>query len=85
MAIHISLQRMQHGLDVTVAETVHLLRQQRRGMVQNEEQYAFIYRVLSDIVSEKQREERMKRRGGDDLRSTGVHNSPPSIRGSGYL
>ena len=76
LSIHISLERIKHGLEVTVAETVHLLRQQRRGMVQNEEQYAFIYRVLSDIVNERQREDRMRRRGGaDDIRASGLHAS----------
>lgn len=100
LAIHISLERLRHGLEVTVAETVHQLRQQRRGMVQNEDQYAFIYRVLADIVNEKQREERMKRRGGaDDIRASGMHasglhnsglhssgvHSPPSSHGSGFF
>eukprot|EP01127_Copromyxa_protea_P013121 TRINITY_DN3487_c0_g4_i1.p1 TRINITY_DN3487_c0_g4~~TRINITY_DN3487_c0_g4_i1.p1 ORF type:complete len:754 (-),score=114.66 TRINITY_DN3487_c0_g4_i1:342-2396(-) len=54
LAVHIALARELQGEKIDIKETVSRLRRQRIGMVQSAEQYMFIYKVLSDILKERE-------------------------------
>mmetsp|Transcript_7108 Transcript_7108/g.7796 ORF Transcript_7108/g.7796 Transcript_7108/m.7796 type:complete len:381 (+) Transcript_7108:9-1151(+) len=62
VAIHMLVHEAQRGAKIDVKDTVLHLRSQRVGMVQNKDQYNFIYVALSDILKQTERRNRARRR-----------------------
>lgn len=53
LAIYFAIQQIKDGLQIgklSVPDIVSALREQRMGMIQTEEQYLFVYKVLADYV-----------------------------------
>jgi len=50
-AIHISVQNFLHGLPVDIEKTVLIMRRQRSKVVQTQDQYEFVYRVVDDALA----------------------------------
>lgn len=53
LTIYYAIQQIKSGIDcskINIPEIVSVLREQRMGMIQTEEQYLFVYQVLNDYL-----------------------------------